>query len=261
MAHVSVTTLRAAIGILVLWCSSAHAEPIAVRVREAPTYGFLVLRTLEGTTLAQGELVQTVNRDRVENRLGFRFRDGSRYAEKVVFTQARTFALRTYHVSQRGPSFPTALDVTFDRASGRYTVRSQEKDDAAPKFLEGQMDFPADVYNGMTSLLIRNLPAGGRASVRAVAFTPKPRVLDVELVPVGDDPYYVAGEARRARRYRADLEVPGLLGIAAAAIGKEPPDLLYWIAGGPVPAFLKFEGPFYVNGPIWRIEVDSPRWK
>jgi hypothetical protein len=57
------------------------------------------------------------------------------------------------------------------------------------------------------------------------------------------------------------MELPGLLGIAAAAIGKDPPSLMYWIARGPVPAFLKFEGPFYVNGPVWRIEVDSPRWK
>ena len=252
----------AALGIvLALWSTAAEADPIPVRMPEAPTYGFLALRGVDGATLAQGELVQTVSRGRVETQLGFLFRDGSRYSEKVVFTQARVFALQTYHVSQRGPSFPTALDVTFDRPSGRYTVRSQEKDEASPKVLEGQIDLPADVYNGMTSLLIRNLPSGGRANVRMVAFTPKPRVLDVELIPAGEAPYYVGGAARRARRYRADLELPGLLGIAATAIGKDPPDLSYWIAGGAVPAFLKFEGPFYVNGPIWRIEVDSPRWK
>lgn len=201
-----------------------------------------------------------MRRDHVEAALGFRFLDGSRYDEKVVFTQARVFALKTYRVSQRGPAFPSALDVTFDRASGTYTVRSQENGEGE-KIDKGQIDLPEDVYNGMTSLLIRNLPSGGRASVRMVAFTPKPRLVDVELIPAGEDTFYVGGAARRAQRYRADLELPGLLGVAAKVVGKEPPDLRYWFATGPVPAFLKFEGPFYVNGPVWRIQMDSPQWK
>jgi hypothetical protein len=202
-----------------------------------------------------------VTRDRVDTHLGFRFRDGSRYDERIAFTQTRVFVLETYQVSQRGRSFPSALDVTFDRSSGKYSVRSQENGSAPGKSEEGQLDLPDDVYNGMTSVVIRNLPSGSRASVRMVAFSPKPRVLDVELIPAGEDTFYVGGAARRARRYRADLELPGLLGVAAKVIGKDPPDLRYWFALGPVPAFLKFEGPFYVNGPMWRIEMGSPQWK
>ena len=249
------------LSLLLLWCCAVEAAPVSVLRPEAPSYAVLVLRGLDGKPLAHGEFLQTTNRDRVDTRLVFHFRDGSRFDEKIVFTQARVFALKTYQVVQRGPSFPATLDVTLDRPSGRYTVRVQEKGTDSGKTHEGQIDLPDDVYNGMTSLLLRHLPSGGRGSVHMVAFTPKPRLLKVELDPAGEDTFYVGGAPRRARRYRADLEIPGLLGIAAAVVGKDPPDLRYWIAIGPVPTFLKFEGPFYVNGPIWRIEMDGPRWK
>ena len=246
--------------VLLLACSAAHAEPIAVRVREAPSYGVLALRSIDGKTLAHGELVQTVNGERVESQLSFRFRDGSRSDEKLSFTQAKVFALKSYQVSQRGPSFPSPLEVSFDASTGRYTVRAQEDGSASSKTEEGRVDVPSDVYNGMLSVLIRNLPAADRTRVHMMAFTPKPRLVEVELGPGGEDTFYVGGAKRRARQYRANLELPGLLGIAAAAFGKDPPDLRYWFTTGPVPSFLRFEGPFYVNGPIWRIEMDAPRW-
>ena len=37
-------------------------------------------------------------------------------------------------------------------------------------------------------------------------------------------------------------------------------DLLAWIVTGDVPAFVGFEGPLYPTGPVWRIELTSPRW-
>ena len=52
---------------------------------------------------------------------------------------------------------------------------------------------------------------------------------------------------------------PTLL-VVAAVLGKSPPDLRYWISTGPAPGFLKFEGAMFLNGPIWRIELATPRW-
>jgi hypothetical protein len=50
------------------------------------------------------------------------------------------------------------------------------------------------------------------------------------------------------------------MGILASVVGKDPPSLSYWISREPVRAFLKFEGPFFVAGPIWRVELSGPRW-
>jgi len=39
-----------------------------------------------------------------------------------------------------------------------------------------------------------------------------------------------------------------------------PPDNHVWIVTADVPAFVKFEGPLYMSGPAWRIELTSPLW-
>jgi hypothetical protein len=37
-------------------------------------------------------------------------------------------------------------------------------------------------------------------------------------------------------------------------LGKQPPDLRYWLVAGDVPAFVRFEGPLFLQGPVWRLE-------
>jgi hypothetical protein len=247
--------------VLLCLASSVHAEPVAVQVAEGPTYGVLALSSTKGERLAQGELIQTVGRAGVDTRLTFRFKNGSLYDERVTFVQRRVFSLLSYRLKQTGPSFPHTMEVAYQRPTGRYSVRWRPKPDRPEETMEGQLDLPDDVYNGMTSILLRNLPKDGAAVVHMLAFTPKPRLLKMELVPDGAEPFLVGGASRTSVRYLVKLELPGLVGLLASAVGKEPPDLLYWIARGPVRAFLKFEGPFYLHGPIWRIELDRPHWK
>ena len=60
------------------------AAPVAVRHTEGSLHGFLVLRTLAGDTLADGDLVQVASGDRVTIRLVFRFKDGSVHDDTAV---------------------------------------------------------------------------------------------------------------------------------------------------------------------------------
>jgi len=78
------------------------AEPIGVKFTEGVSHAFPVLRSVGGEKLAQGELTQIPRGDCVENRLTFRFRDGSLYDERVVFSQKDTFTLMSYQIVQKG---------------------------------------------------------------------------------------------------------------------------------------------------------------
>ena len=89
----------------------ALAEPVAVKFTEGVTHAFPVLRSVSGEKLAQGEMVQIPRGDRVENRLTFRFRDGSVYDERVVFSQRDTFTLTSYQILLKGPSFPEMIEA------------------------------------------------------------------------------------------------------------------------------------------------------
>ena len=101
------------------------AAPVSVRFSEGVTHGFLLVRSLAGDIVGHGEITQMVSEgDLLESQLVFRFKDGSLHDEKVAFSQQRVFTLITYRLVQRGPSFPEQLDVSIDRGSAQYTVRS-----------------------------------------------------------------------------------------------------------------------------------------
>lgn len=235
--------------------AAVEAAPVAVRYVEGTSHGFVVLRSSRGAVLANGQLIQTVRGERVESRLVFQFADGSLYDEKVTFTQHSVFRLVAYHLIQKGPAFGEASsEVTFDRDSGRYRASSGDKS------AEGTVDIPEDIHNGMTGMLIRNLPAGGRATGYILAFTPKPQLVRSEIAPEGEDRFSVGEATFTAARYLIKLDIPGLKGAIANLIGKNPPDIRYWVSSGVAPAFLKFEGAMYLKGPVWTIEQAPPRW-
>jgi hypothetical protein len=246
------TLVGALLGLMVSTAGGpALAEPIAVKYTEGLSRGFPVLRSVSGEKLAQGELIQVPRGgDVVESRLVFRFKDGSLYDERVVFAQRNVFTLLSYSIVQKGPSFPETLDATVDRASGRYTVRYRADEDTAEETLTGDFELPLDAYNGLLSTLMKNLPAGDSATVQIVAFTPRPRLITMLLKPAAEDPMQVNDAALIATRF----VVRPQLGLFASLLVADIPDVKCWIAGGEAPAFLRFEGPLYFMGPIWRIE-------
>jgi hypothetical protein len=237
--------------VMILAGLPAAAEQIAVRYAEGVTRGFPVLRSVDGEKLAQGEMIQVPRSgDVVENRLIFRFKDGSLYDERVVFSQRDVFTLLSYRIVQRGPSFPESLEASIDRASGRYQVRYRSDVDSPEETVTGTVDLPADVYNGLLSTLMKNLPAGASTVVQIVAFTPRPRFVKMQLAPVSEDPVRVNDVALIATRFQVRPE----LGLFASLLIADIPDLKCWIAGGDAPAFIRFEGPLYFMGPVWRID-------
>ena len=240
----------AALALTFTLSGTALAEPVAVRFTEGVGRGFPVLRNANGEKIAQGDLVQVARGDRVENRLTFRFRDGSFYDETVVYSQRDVFTLLTYRLVQRGPSFPETLDAMVDRSSGRYTVRYKGDEDSPEEVLNGKFEMPADAYNGLLSTLMKNLPTGESATVQIIAFTPKPRLVKMLLMPATEDTVMMSETAVPSTRFLVKPQ----LGLFASLLVADIPDIKIWVCNGEAPAFLRFEGPLYFMGPIWRID-------
>src|SRR4029077_3276688 len=114
----------------------------------------------------------------------------------------------------------------------------------------GEFDMPIDLANGMALLLLKNLLPGERTTAQMVAFLPKPRLLKMELGQEGEDRVVFAGHPRQAARFLVNLEIGGLTGVLPSMIVKSPPDLGYWLALGDLPAFVRFEGSMFLNGPV-----------
>src|SRR5882724_2923450 len=93
--------------VLLLACllqpTALPAESVPVHYREGVSHGFLVVRTQDGKSIADGESTQVAQGDRVTHRMRFKFKDGSIYEETTVFSQRGTFRLLNNHVVQKEP--------------------------------------------------------------------------------------------------------------------------------------------------------------
>jgi hypothetical protein len=256
---------RSSLAVLLFACAallrpaSMLAEPVTVRYAEGLVHGFLSLRTLDGTLVANGDLIQVARGDRVTARLVFRFKDGSLSDETAVFSQRGRFRLLSNHLVQKGPSFPKPLDASIDSASGQVTVRYA--DDGKQKVEAEHLELPPDLANGMILTLLKNVQSNAPpATLSMVAFTPKPRLVKLALSVAGEERFVTGGPTRKATHYVVKIEIGGLTGLIAPLVGKQPPDSHVWVLGGEAPAFVKSEAPMFLGGPVWRIELVSPVW-
>lgn len=230
---------------------------VPVRHTEGTVHGFLRLSTADGRRLADGDLLQVVRHDTIDSRMEFDFADSSVFEESVSFTQHDVFTMLEYHLVQRGPAFTTDLEVTLSR-SGDYRVTATAHSDGVRKEYKGKLDLPADTYNGMIINVAKNIPVGTSRTVHLVAFTPKPRLIGLEMHGVvSADPTQLGRRTERTAIYTLKPKIGGITGVIARLLGKIPPDSHAWFVTQDVPAFVRFEGPLYL-GPVWRIDLTGP---
>jgi hypothetical protein len=241
-----------------LLASVASAEPIVVRHSEGLVHGFLSLRAPGGAVLADGDLIQNAQGDRVTSRLEFHFKDGSLHDETAVFSQRGHFQLISYHLVQKGPAFERPLDMMIDCATGHVTVR-YKNEHGEEKVADEHMDLPADLANGLIPVLLKNVEQDALpSSISFVAATPKPRLVKIALAVSNSRPFSIAGSARRATHYVLKVDIGGIAGLFAPLVGKQPPDSHFWILEGEAPAFVRSQAPMFMEGPIWQTDLVSP---
>jgi hypothetical protein len=246
-----------------VFASSLTAETVPVRHAEGVVHGFLLLKALDGTPLADGDLIQFAQGDRVTSRVVFRFKDGSIHDETVVFSQRERFRLVSDKLLQKGPSFPHPVESTVEAASGRVTVRYWDEK-GKEEVKEKRMELPDDLANGLMFTLLKNIrPEVARTTFSMVAVSGSPRLVKVVhlvIAPAGTDSFSVGRTSYKATRYLVKIEIGGLAGVLAPLVGKKPVDTTVWVLEGEAPTFVRSEGQLFFGGPVWRVELASPSW-
>jgi hypothetical protein len=245
---------------LVSTATMLSAEPVTVRYREGTLHGFLVLRTLAGATIANGDLVQIPHGDRITARLVYHFKDGSIDDETTVYSQRDVFRLISDHHIQKGPSFSQPVDLSLETSTGQVTVRFTDNE-GKERVTTDHFDFPADLANGLLPTLLKNIgPDVPQTTVSYLTTDSKPLLIKLKISPDGKERFSIGGSYRQAIRFIVKIEIGGILGLLAPATGQQPPDILVWILGGEAPTFLKWQGPASGGGPVWRTELVCPVW-
>jgi hypothetical protein len=238
----------------------AWASPIQVRYKEGIVHGFLVLSSEDGAPLADGDWIQTAHGDRVTSRLVYHFKDGSLQDETTIFSQRGTFRLLSYHLVQKGPTFPHPSDLTIDTSTGQVTVHYTD-DKGEEKDATEKMKLPPDLANGLVITMLKNLaPETQQIEMPMIVAAPKPRLVKLAISAQGEDPFSLGSSPRKAKHYVLKVQIGGLAGVVAPIVGKQPPDSHLWILGGEAPAFVKSLVLSYMDGPLWRTELLAPVW-
>ncbi len=254
----AIAGLAIVIAIAALMSTLAEASPIEVRFPEGVTHGYLLVQSLSGEPIGQGEMTQMIGGgDLVENHLVFRFKDGSLHEENVAFSQHGVFTLMSYRLVQRGPFFPEQLDVSIDRNKAEYSVRSKTRVQEKEDVLDGQIDLPKDIYNGMLITVSKNLEKDANEMVSILAFTPAPQIINVQLLALDKGSVHTGELSNKTTQYIFKPQIGMIQKLLGKAAGKLPAHFQYdcWIMANETPSFVKFEGPLQLMGPTVRIEL------
>ena len=109
--------------------------------------------------------------------------------------------------------------------------------------------------------MLLNLPKGASETVNFLAFTPKPEIIKLELLLMGEHTVRIGDQLRKAVQYSFKPDIGMIRELLGKATGKIPAQFHYdcWVLADEVPSFVQFEGPLQLMGSIVRIELVSPR--
>jgi hypothetical protein len=242
-------TLAAAVIAWALWVVSASA--VEWTVLEGAARGFPVLRDMTGKKLADGDFAQWIERSQLHVRIRYEF-GGRSVEETAVFRQTPELIQDAWTMRElrKGNVF-RQFEVNFRTGAATAQKRGEKELERWSEKVDVE---PGRTFAGFGFTLAakglrKRLVAGEHVELKAVGFTPKPRVVSIDLSYAGADQLRIAQRTLKADRFVIHPKIPWF-----AELFVEVPDISIWLTPPPA-GFLRFEGPLAEpNDPIIRID-------
>ncbi len=251
------TRALGAIGMLIVARAVAArdaADPIHLMWMEGDAAGFSSIRSPDGKTTIgsinyhQRRRGQVLHAVRVAH-----FRDGSSDEDQVDARVGDTLQTVRGRSIIRNAAGVATLDITVEVAAGHITGFSGVGTDRQ-NYDEHVKLTPGTYWGPLIFILIKNFDhnaTDGRLVFRTVVATPKPRVLDMELLRQGKTVVQRIGEKIDGLTF---LLRPTINPIIDPIIQALAPETDFVIQPGEPPALARFEGPRNYQGQKIRIE-------
>ena len=218
---------------------------------ESALRAYPVLRDASGHKIADGNFAQSVENDGLHVQIAYAG-DGRKIEETAVLRQRPELAQQRWrwNESLRGDDIRT-FEVDF--ASGMATAVKMEKGE--PRRWSEKLDITeGETFAGFgftlaVKALRERLIKGETVNLKAVGFTPQPRVVTVALSYVGRDSIRMVDRTVTAEHYVIHPKIPALAKWFVKA-----PDANIWLTPPPA-VFIRFEGALVEpSDPIVRVD-------
>jgi len=213
------------------------------------------MRELSGKKLGGGEFLQDIDDHLLRIRISYDLGHGRRIEEKAAFQQGSELIQKQWSWRElRGDALQREYTIDFN--SGKATARKQEKDGLKTwseevEIARGQTFAGFGFVLALQNLRER-LVKGEVVELKAVGFTPKPRVVSVKLSYHGTDRMRMSNRLLRGEHFMIKPEIP-----AIAKLFIKIPDTNIWLTPPPS-GFLRWEGPMAEpSDPIVRVDLTS----
>src|SRR5438477_11767074 len=105
------------------------------------------------------------------------------------------------------------MDTLIDASTGQVKVRYTD-DRGKEKVIAQRMELPPDLANGLLFTLMKDVnPSVPRTTVSMVATTAKPRLVKLEILPQGQEPFTIGSLRHEAMHYDVKAELGGITGF------------------------------------------------
>jgi hypothetical protein len=223
---------------------------------QGAAHAYPALLDTNGKKLADGEFRQWIEDDRLHVEIDYEFDDGQHFEENAVLRQKPELIQEkwSWKESKNGK---VSRQFTADFQAKTATALTHENNET--KQLSENIEVePGRTFAGFGfTLALQNLRKrlinGEKVELKAVGFTPKPRLATVQLSYGGLDQIRMSGRSLKGDRFVIHPEIPPI-----AKLFIHVPDTQIWLTN-PLPAgFLRWEGPVVVpSDPLIRVDLVS----
>ena len=230
------------------------ALPIELTEPEAAAHAYPVLLDLKGKKLANGEFMQWIQNDRLHVTISYKFSDGQRFEEKAVFKQKPELMqeewswkeLKNAHLSRK-----FAVNFLSKTATAQNRENSELKHWSEKIDVEVGRTFAGFGFTLALQNLRKRLIDGKQVKLKAIGFTPKPRVVTVQISHSGVDQMRMSGRLLKGDRFVIHPQIPLI-----AKLFIHVPDTQIWLTNPPPAGFLRWEGPVVLpSDPFIRVDL------
>ena len=210
---------------------------------------------LAGKKLANAEFTQEIVDGLLHVRITYDLVEGGRIEEKASFRQRPELVQKAWSWEEhKDEALQRKYTIDFD--SGKAVAQKREKggvkDWTEQVKVERGLTFAGFGFTLASQNLRDRLVKGEVIELRAVGFTPKPRVVTVKLAYHGTDRVPMSDRALRGEHFVVRPDIP-----AIAKLFIKIPDTHIWLTPPPS-GFLRWQGPLVEpSDPLVRVDLVS----